>query len=363
MKRHLPAALIVLHVCGHMDSRAGCAAGRLPNSPPSADTTAASANAARRQCLQQEIRPLQQEILSRQQRLTARYAGDLSPEQIQSGFRTCNSSFNRFSSSYKNWDRLPAFGARGGFGGGRGGRGPITPPADATSEQLRQIVDQQNQQIIRLQACTTQRPAPPPPCVPVNTDATQEARDLLKKICDIGGKGILTGQHNFPNHRNKDTEAIHEATGKYPAIWGSDFGFTNLEDQDAVTHRNLMIEEAKRQYAAGSIIYFCWHMLRPLEDEPGQSRCELGGQRAGQAYGRTVDGADHVRLSPAPALGEVHGYGGGLSEGASRRPYPGPVAADAREQREIFLVGRPAGSVWDRVSGGSSTIGWSTSTS
>jgi len=36
-------------------------------------------------------------------------------------------------------------------------------------------------------------------------------------------------------------------------------------------HRDLMIEEAKKQAAAGSIIYLCWHMLRPTEDEPGQA--------------------------------------------------------------------------------------------
>jgi mannan endo-1,4-beta-mannosidase len=38
-----------------------------------------------------------------------------------------------------------------------------------------------------------------------------------------------------------------------------------------------MIDEAKRQYAAGSIIYLCWHMLRPTEDEPGQPGASWGG--------------------------------------------------------------------------------------
>jgi len=115
-------------------------------------------------------------------------------------------------------------------------------------------------------------PAPPPyACEPVNPNATPEARALLKTLCGLTGKGTLTGQHNFPNQRNLDTNRIHEATGFYPAIWGSDFGFLDGEDKDAITHRDLMIEEAKKQYAAGSIIYLCWHMLRPTEDEPGKS--------------------------------------------------------------------------------------------
>lgn len=109
-----------------------------------------------------------------------------------------------------------------------------------------------------------------PTCEPVNPDATPEARALLKKLCALSGKGILTGQHNFPNQRSLDTDKVRELTGKTPAIWGSDFGFTGGEDKDSILHRDLMIEEAKKQAAAGSIVTLCWHMLRPTEDEPGE---------------------------------------------------------------------------------------------
>jgi mannan endo-1,4-beta-mannosidase len=116
------------------------------------------------------------------------------------------------------------------------------------------------------------RPPEPPPynCEPVNPDATPEARALLKKLCAVSGNGILSGQHNFPNQRDLDTEKVYQITGKYPAIWGSDFGFTDGEDKDSILHRDLMIAEAKKQADAGSIIYLCWHMLRPTEDEPGK---------------------------------------------------------------------------------------------
>ncbi|MEI9972255.1 MAG: glycosyl hydrolase [Ignavibacteriota bacterium] len=93
------------------------------------------------------------------------------------------------------------------------------------------------------------RSATPAPytCDPVNPNATPEARTLLKSLCSVSGKGILTGQHNFPNERDVDSNRIFEVTGKYPAIWGSDFGFTSGEDKDAITHRDLMIAEAKKQ--------------------------------------------------------------------------------------------------------------------
>jgi mannan endo-1,4-beta-mannosidase len=117
--------------------------------------------------------------------------------------------------------------------------------------------------------------APPAPqsydCEPVNPNATPEARELLKKLCALSGKAILSGQHNFPNHRSQDTDKVFAIAGKYPAIWGSDFGFTDGEDKDSIIHRDLMIEEAKKQAAAGSIITLCWHMLRPTEDEPGKA--------------------------------------------------------------------------------------------
>ena len=118
----------------------------------------------------------------------------------------------------------------------------------------------------------TAPPAPPPyNCEPVNPNATPEARALLKTLCAVSGKGILSGQHNFPNQRSQDTDLVYAATGKYPAIWGSDFGFLDGEDKDSIVHRDLMIEEAKKQAAAGSIVYLCWHMLRPTEDEPGKA--------------------------------------------------------------------------------------------
>jgi len=244
---------------------------------PAVDPAVAAANAAKRQQLQQQMQPLQQEIQSLQQRLRAGYASDLSPAQIQQRLQQLQQQLEPLQQQLQQLGPAPGFGAggRGGFGAGRGaGRGgPINPPADATPEQLRQAIQQLNDQAQQLRAAQAGPPrAPaPPPCVPVNPNATPEAKELLKKLCDVTGKGILTGQHNFPNQRNLDAEAIHEATGKYPAIWGTDFGFLDGEDKDAITHRNLLIEEAKRQYAAGSIIYFCWHMLRPTEDEPGRA--------------------------------------------------------------------------------------------
>jgi len=121
-----------------------------------------------------------------------------------------------------------------------------------------------------------QSPAPSP-CEPVNGRATAEARALLKTICSLSGKVILSGQHNFPNHLSKWSEHAAEVTGKYPYIWGSDFGFT-AEGKDAITGRDAMIEEARRQHAAGSIITLMWHVVRPVDNEPSTWRESVQGK-------------------------------------------------------------------------------------
>ena len=110
--------------------------------------------------------------------------------------------------------------------------------------------------------------APPYSCEPVNPQATIEAKNLLRSLCAISGKGILSGQHNFPNQRSQDTELVYSLTGQHPAIWSSDFGFTSGDDKDSIDHRDLIIKEAQKQFAAGSLIYLCWHVVRPMDDEP-----------------------------------------------------------------------------------------------
>lgn len=117
------------------------------------------------------------------------------------------------------------------------------------------------------------KPSLPPrqgtvPCVPVNPNATPEARALLRTICAVSGRNILSGHHNFPNHLSKSSDSTARVTGKYPYIWGSDFGFAGGDERDSVLGRDAMIEEAKKQHAAGSIITLMWHAVRPVDDEP-----------------------------------------------------------------------------------------------
>ena len=102
---------------------------------------------------------------------------------------------------------------------------------------------------------------------PVNPGASKEARQLLKNIYKIRGKHIFSGQHNYPGTFSAFTNEAYEITGKYPLIWGQDFGFTS-GGQDGIIHRDSIIQEAIRQYHNGHIITLMWHAVRPVDDEP-----------------------------------------------------------------------------------------------
>jgi len=103
---------------------------------------------------------------------------------------------------------------------------------------------------------------------PVNPHASPEARALLAYLNSISGKGIVSGQHNYPYTGARWTDMAYDLTGKYPGLYGQDFGFSAGEDKDSVLSRPEMIEEVKRQYKNGSIIALTWHEVRPTDDEP-----------------------------------------------------------------------------------------------
>ena len=116
-----------------------------------------------------------------------------------------------------------------------------------------------------FQACAGRAQSAPEP---VNPHATPEARALLAYLDSISGQGTITGQHNFPNDGSRWTDLAYDLTGKYPGLYGEDFGFSAGDDKDSVLSRPAMIEEVKRQYRNGSVIALTWHAVKPTEDEP-----------------------------------------------------------------------------------------------
>ncbi len=103
---------------------------------------------------------------------------------------------------------------------------------------------------------------------PVNPHASPEAKALLKYFYSISGKYVLSGQHNYPNHIARWSDRTYDFTGKYPVIFGQDFGFSGGEDKDSVEARPAVIAEVERQWRNGAIPTLTWHCVRPSSDEP-----------------------------------------------------------------------------------------------
>ena len=102
---------------------------------------------------------------------------------------------------------------------------------------------------------------------PVNSQASPEARKLLEFLHSISGQRTLSGQHNYPGVHSASSDRVQEITGRQPALWGQDFGFT-AEGKDGIVHRGPNIEEAIHRHREGNIITLMWHAVRPVDDEP-----------------------------------------------------------------------------------------------
>ncbi|HAQ21511.1 MAG TPA: hypothetical protein DCR40_20110 [Prolixibacteraceae bacterium] len=103
---------------------------------------------------------------------------------------------------------------------------------------------------------------------PVNPKTTPEAKALLELHYRISGKYTMTGQHNYPNTKDRNTRFAVKYIGKTPAIWSTDMGFAKDGDTDSYLARPDIVKEAIRQHQKGSIITICWHAVPPTADEP-----------------------------------------------------------------------------------------------
>lgn len=113
---------------------------------------------------------------------------------------------------------------------------------------------------------------------PSNPNAILQARQLLQYLVNISGQKILSGQESmfsdgtFPSKRD---QTVKQKTGKYPALYTSDFGDVNTGN---LSDRNKVVSNAIAYHAKGSIIAFQYHMIQPdLADGAGFSAMNIKG--------------------------------------------------------------------------------------
>ena len=95
-----------------------------------------------------------------------------------------------------------------------------------------------------------------------NQNASDNARRLMKYMCDIYGTDILSGQYCENGMYGKENQAIYKATGKYPAILGLDL-IEYSPSRVAKGSRSKAVEHAIEYWDKGGIVTFCWHWNAP----------------------------------------------------------------------------------------------------
>lgn len=113
---------------------------------------------------------------------------------------------------------------------------------------------------------------------PVTPHASPEARALLKLLYDISGHYTLTGQHNYPDIRDRNSRFAAAYIGKTPAVFSTDWGFARDGDKDSYLARPDIVHEIIRQHKKGSLITICWHAVPPTADEPVTFRPQPGNE-------------------------------------------------------------------------------------
>jgi mannan endo-1,4-beta-mannosidase len=140
---------------------------------------------------------------------------------------------------------------------------------------------------------------------PVTPGASPEAKALLKFLHSISGQYTLTGQHNYPNTRDRNSQFAARYIGETPVIWSTDWGFAKPGDTDSYLARPDIVEEAKRQHQMGSIITVCWHAVPPTANEPVTFRPQFGEslpESLATVQGQLSDRQFQEVLTPGTAL-------------------------------------------------------------
>lgn len=139
---------------------------------------------------------------------------------------------------------------------------------------------------------------------PVTPNASPEAKALLKLLYDISGKYTLTGQHNYPNTQDRNSQFAARYIGEMPAIWSTDMGFAEDGDTDSFLARPDIVDEAIRQHRLGSLVTICWHAVPPTADEPVtfQQRPGADSTKLESVQGKLLDQQFRDVLTPGTKL-------------------------------------------------------------
>ncbi|PJI93578.1 glycosyl hydrolase [Luteimicrobium subarcticum] len=96
-------------------------------------------------------------------------------------------------------------------------------------------------------------------------------QQVLDYLTSITGNHVVAGQHNKEpaSQPNQYSQVVKNVTGQWPGLWGGDLMF-NAAD---VANRQRVIDQAKSEWANGSLVALTWHVCPPTQG----SSCSFDG--------------------------------------------------------------------------------------
>jgi mannan endo-1,4-beta-mannosidase len=84
---------------------------------------------------------------------------------------------------------------------------------------------------------------------------------VINYLKTITGNHIVSGQHNKEpaTSPGQYTQQVHDITGQWPGLWGGDMMFNPTD----VANRQSVINQAKTEWANGSLVALTWHACSP----------------------------------------------------------------------------------------------------
>ncbi|WP_229075099.1 glycosyl hydrolase [Actinoplanes sp. DH11] len=97
--------------------------------------------------------------------------------------------------------------------------------------------------------------------VPASAFPATGRTTVLNYLRSITGTSIVSGQHNKEpaSAPGQYTAQVNAITGQWPGLWGGDLMFR----ADDVNNRQRVVDQAKTEWANGSLVALTWHACSP----------------------------------------------------------------------------------------------------
>ncbi|UKS29221.1 PA14 domain-containing protein [Paenibacillus sp. HWE-109] len=105
--------------------------------------------------------------------------------------------------------------------------------------------------------------------VPINSQATLEAKVVLQQLYAVSGLKTISGQHDYLESPDEWNNRVKGITGKYPSIHGYELGaIMNQTASEQAAQRENVVNSAIAWHQAGGLVTISYH-----ENIPGTCLC------------------------------------------------------------------------------------------